>query len=64
MQLGALGRYKPPPPPAAGPRQSPGGGQGAQPLEALKILHLTAPKSGSKIDQQQVDGYAFLCALQ
>ena len=34
--------------------------QGARPLEAPKNLHLTAPKSGSNIAQQYVDGYAFL----
>ena len=33
--------------------------QGARPLEAPKNLHLTAPKSGSNIAQQYVDGYAF-----
>ena len=33
--------------------------QGARPLEALKHLHLTVPKSESNIGQQYVDGYAF-----
>ena len=38
--------------------------QGARPLEALKNLHLTVPRSGSNIAQQYVDGSAFSCALQ
>ena len=35
------------------------GFQGARTLETQKNPHLTVPKSGSKIDQQYVDGNAF-----
>ena len=44
---GSGGRFKPP----AGPEQGPGGGPGGRsPLEALEILHSTAPK----LDKKQV----------
>ena len=40
MPAGGLGGVVSPP---AGPGQSPGGSQGAKPLEALKILHFALP---------------------
>ena len=33
--------------------------RGAKALEALKNLHLTVPKTGSKTDQKYMDGHAF-----
>ena len=37
--------------------------QGANPLEAPKNLHLTVPKTVSKIDQKYVDGNAFFMCI-
>ena len=61
IQLAFSGRHISLP---AGAGQSPGGVQGAKPLEAAKNQHLTVPKIGSKIDQKYMNAFFPVRAVQ